>query len=84
MFKVPQLNWPSNLFYHPLDFLVEAHDRNAPLFVSKTTAEHLCACRCGFPHNHAISRVLGDSGARRVVWYRSQSCRNKHAGLVVK
>lgn len=36
-----------------------------------------CSCGCMVRHNNAVSRVVGEAGHRRVVWYASLRCRNK-------
>jgi hypothetical protein len=33
---------------------------------------------CPTRHNHAVSRVTGDPGSRRVLWYCTMRCRNIH------
>lgn len=54
----------------------------APL-LKKVESSLLCSCSCGFPHHLAVSRVIGDVNNRKVLWYRSYQCRDKHAAREV-
>jgi len=70
MMQVPMLDWPATLYGD-----------------KPKTDEHKCAySTCGKPHKNAVSRVVQQDGPygynRRIAWYCSQLCRNRHAGLV--
>jgi hypothetical protein len=78
--RVPELNWPANLFAQP--FLTA--NTTAPLIAGagkKSTDAQRCACGCGFNHNHAVSALEGEHGSRRVIWFRSMRCKSKYLGL---
>jgi hypothetical protein len=64
MMRLPTLDWSPDLFIAKEGFL----------------DERLCACGCGRPHNNAVSRVVEGRAGKRIFWYRTRSCRNKHKG----
>lgn len=70
MMRTPALDWPTGLF------VAEAK------FAPKKVDTSKCACGCGIHHQHAVSRVVGESGSRYVLWYINMAHRNKHAGVV--
>jgi hypothetical protein len=72
----PQLNWPGDAFAEANVAAIST----APLLKRGKirTAEHLCRCGCKLPHNHAVSRLTGDHGSRRVLWYRHADHRARH------
>lgn len=80
MRRVPQLNWPQHLFALPHLNVATAIDSTASLRGVKPKDEELCACGCKTRHNLAVSRVVGDSHARRVLWYATSRCKFKHMG----
>lgn len=75
MLMLPVLDWDTNLFE---DIVAEHKDTTAPLFAPQRSTADLCACGCGIRHNHAVSGLEGEHGSRRVNWYRSMMCKNKH------
>jgi hypothetical protein len=66
MMHLPTLDWPPDLF--------KAKDN--------LVVERLCACSCGRPHNNAVSRVVDGRAGKRILWYRTMCCRNKHRGTL--
>jgi hypothetical protein len=77
--RVPNLPWPANLFSLP--HLLVATETTAPLFAGagkKVLGDKLCTCGCKLPHNNAVSGLEGEAGYRRVNWYRTIGCKNKH------
>ncbi len=51
------------------------------LFTDDGSGTRCCASQCTRSHNHAVSRVVGKHGSRRVLWYCTIACRNRHAAL---
>jgi len=73
MAPLPYLDWPTDLF-------AAAHAAAAALPAPRTPRfnENNCACGCNQKHNRAVSALEGESGNRRVLWFRSIACKNKH------
>lgn len=73
MAPLPYLDWPQDLF-------AAAHAAAAALPAPRTPRfnENNCACGCNQKHNRAVSALEGESGNRRVLWFRSIACKNKH------
>ena len=63
MMRLPTADCPTDLF--------GANDRSCDA--------RLCACGCGNPHNNAVSRVVEGQTGKKILWYRTMNCRNKHA-----
>jgi hypothetical protein len=81
MMPVPYLPWPANLFSLP--HLNVAADSTAPLMRhgKRPTDDHLCVCGCKKKHHMAVSGLEGESGVRRVLWFATMACKNKHLGI---
>lgn len=78
--RVPDLNWPRQLYALPYD-AVAAHT-TAPLKQGKArTGDHLCACGCKQKHHMAVSGLEGEHGFRRVLWFATMRCKNRHLGI---
>jgi hypothetical protein len=78
MAPLPFLDWPPDLF-------AAAHAAAAPpVRQVPQVSENNCACGCNQRHNQAVSGLEGDSGNRRVLWFRSIACKNKHAGIGIR
>jgi hypothetical protein len=79
--RVPNLPWPQNLFNLP--HLMVATETTSPLYGGgkKLLGAHICACGCKQPHNMAVSGLEGGHGFRRVNWYKTLACKNKHLGI---
>lgn len=73
MYMLPALDWPKDLF--------SAARADSALAGQKPTDAHLCACGCKQRHNLAVSGLEGESGYRRINWYRTIACKNKHLGI---
>jgi hypothetical protein len=72
MAPLPYLDWPPDLF-------AAAHAAAAVSLVPRTLLanENICACGCNQQHNRAVSALEGDGDNRRVLWFRTISCKNK-------
>jgi hypothetical protein len=72
MAPLPFLDWPPDLF-------AAAHAAAAASLVPPMSPsnENKCACGCNQSHNRAVSAVIGESGDRRVLWFRTIACKNK-------
>ncbi len=79
MQRVPQLNWPANLFAQP--FLTANHAPALLRSEKPTTGDHLCACGCARMHHMAVSGLEGEQGFRRVLWFATMSCKSKYLGM---
>ena len=74
MAPLPFLDWPADLF-------ARAHAASLSRVTAKPrTSETNCACGCNQKHNTAVSWLEDDDGTRRVIWFRSIACMNKHMG----
>ena len=73
MAPLPFLDWPPDLF-------AAAHAAVAASPAAHTLPfnENNCACGCNLKHNRAVSAVDGEGGNRRVLWFRTIACKNKH------
>lgn len=75
MTMCPRLDWPSDLFASVQE----------PKFTPKKVDTSKCGCGCGVAHRNAVSRVVEETlygvRSRRIVWYLSLNCRNRHMGL---
>ena len=82
LFDAPlrDLPWPRNLFCNNVTIEKLMADGDFPaLKVGKTPDPLKCENPiCTTRHNHAVSRVTGDHGNRRVLWYCTMKCRNIH------
>lgn len=78
MLMLPALDWRPDLFE---DIVSQNRDTTAPLFAPKRVDTASCGCGCGIKHNHAVSGLEGEHGSRRVVWFRTIGCKNKHFGI---
>jgi hypothetical protein len=82
--RLPDLDWPVNAFNQPMKvedlFLEMASDSPVPK-IGRIPDPMKCENPlCPQRHNHAVSRVIGGDGSRRVLWFCSVRCLNKHRG----
>jgi len=73
MAPLPFLDWPPDLFA-AAHAAVEA----APAPRTLRFNENNRACGCNQKHYRAVSAVEGEDGNRRVLWFRTIGCKNRH------
>jgi hypothetical protein len=71
MAPLPFLDWPPDLF-------AAAHAAASPVRPIQKSNENYCACGCNQRHNRAVSALEEDGGDRRVLWFRTIACKNRH------
>jgi hypothetical protein len=74
MQAVQELDWQPDLFGGVHDVSTKVEQR-APLVVKKVPKEMQCSCNCGLSHNNAVSKLVGVPPERRILWFRSMSCK---------
>lgn len=76
MEQLPMLEWPTDLF---------SAVNGTQIVQTKKPDETICSCGCKQPHRNNVSRVVSSDGfgttSRKIAWYRSMECRNKHMGI---
>jgi hypothetical protein len=73
---LPFLDWPIDLFARA-NAAVRA---TPPTSIRRRRIEKNCTCGCNQKHNLAVSAVEEEDGQRRVLWFRTIACRNRHMG----
>jgi CXCXC repeat len=73
MAPLPFLDWPLDLFAAAHAAAAALSPPRTPLFNEKN-----CACGCNQKHNRAVSALEGEGDNRRVLWFRTIACKNKH------
>ena len=74
---LPFLDWPTDLFARA-NAVARA---TPPANTRRRRNEKNCVCGCNQQHNQAVSAVENENGQRRVLWFRTMACRNKHMGI---